>query len=786
MCYGRKGRPDLLNRTIPNSLISALIFLVILIQSPLLFAQGGILEEVVVTAQKREQSIQDVPISIIAISGENLRANGISDLEGMSASVPNFNFTENVSGGDNMYMRGIGSGFNFGFEQTVGQVIDGFFYGRSRFGRGAFLDIERVEILKGPQGALIGKNTSAGVVNITTAKPTDEFEAWGAGTWEFEGAEGFNFEGAVSGPVTDGLKARLALRYDERDGFVNNVFNGDDEQALDDYTLRATVVWDISESLDATFMYQRGDYDRNGRTSQLGQCGAALRNFDPDGPGPAPAGALFGAITSTGEDCEANFSHNVVNFRNGVPGRRKYDTEFDTFGMTLNWQVFGDHTLTSLTGYSEYDTLDDFDADFTFAELASVLATEDYQQWSQEIRLTSPTGNQFEYIIGAFFLFTDHEVDLRRDIAALPPPLTPSSNLINTIQEGETYAVFGQLTWHVNDYWDFTVSGRFTHEQKDAVQIQTPTALYTNTPIALFPPVGPTAGLHNISGKRTENNFSPTANLQWRPNENTMLYASVARGFKGGGFDMQNDGSQATAASTFEFEDEDVTSYEVGAKLVLLDGSAQFNINWFRSEFDNLQVTSIDATTITFNVGNAASAISTGVEADAKWAVSDNLTFNAAIAYLDAEFDSYPNAPCNAELILSGNCTGAGMTTDLSGRELAYAPEIAASISGQHQWQLTNALELTTFVQVAYSDDYALVLDLDPNAFQTSYAKVDATFTLSNPDHSWEISLIGRNLTDRTTRAYSDDAQGGPFMIGSHLTLMDPPRSIALQGRFRF
>ncbi len=704
----------------------------------------------------------------------------------MSASVPNFNFSETVSGGDALLIRGIGSGVNFGFEQAVGQVIDGFFYGRSRFGRAAFLDIERIEILKGPQGALIGKNTTAGVINITTAKPTDEFEAWGAGTWEFEAAEGFNFEGAVSGPMTDNLKGRVALRYDGREGWVNNEFTGDDEQELNDYTIRATLVWDISDKFDATFMYQRGDFNRDGRTAQLSTCGAILRNFDPDGPGPAPAGALFNAMQATGEDCMANMSTNVVNFRNGQPAIQQFDTDTNTFGLTLNWQLFGDHTLTSLTGYTDYDTLDDFDVDFSFAPIAGAEITEDYEQWSQELRLTSPSGGRFEYIIGAFFQFTEHEVIFRRDFLALPPPLMRSGNLITTNQEGETYAAFGQFTWHIDDAWDLTVSGRYTHEEKDAIQSQTPTALFTNNPIFLIPPFGPAAGRHDITDNRTENNFSPTVNLQWRPNEDTMLYASFARGFKGGGFDFQNDGPQALAAGKFEFKDEDVTSYEVGAKLTLLDGSALFSINWFRSEFDNLQVSTINATTGTFNVGNAASSTTTGVEADVKWAVSDRLFFNAAFAYLDAEFDSYPDAPCHAGLILSGNCRGIGMTTDLSGRKLAFSPDVAASVSGQYILPITQNLELTTFVQVNYTDDFALILDLDPNSFQDSFAKVDASLTLSNPDRNWEISLIGRNLSDKRTRNFSNDAQGGPVLLGTIFSMVDPPRSIALQGRFRF
>ncbi len=776
-----------------NSLISNIIIcslprvlgtLVLLLVYTGLSAQA--LEEVIVTAQKREQSLQDVPISISTLSGDDIRAGGISRLEDMSASVPNFSFTEAVSGSDNVFMRGIGSGINYGFEQAVGQVIDGLFFGRSRFGRAAFLDVERVEILKGPQGALIGKNTSAGAINITTAKPTEEFEAWGSGTWEFEGSEGFNFEGAVSGPLSDRLRARVALRYDEREGYVKNVLDGGSEQSLDDFTVRAIIKWDITDTLDATLMYQRGDFNRTGRSAQLSECGEALRNFDPDGPGPAPAGALFNSIVATGEDCTANYVHNVQLTKNGEVVPQSFNTEFNIVGLTLNWEIFGGHILTSVTGYSDYNTLDDLDVDLTPAPIAAVEATEDYKQWSQELRLTSPFGENFDYMAGVFMQFTNHDVNFRRDFIAVPPPLTPAGNLITTAQESDTWAVFGQFTWHITPAWDLTVSGRFTHEKKEATQIQTPTVLHTNLPTILVPPAGPASAIHDIVGKRTENNFSPTASLQWRISDNAMLYSSVARGFKGGGFDMQNNGVQALAEASFEFEDEDVTAYELGAKLKLLDGMAQLNIALFRGEFENLQVSTIDSTTTTFNVGNAASAVSQGLEVDLKWALTDRLLFNAAFAYLDAKYDKFPDAPCNFVLIASGNCTGVGQTTSLNGKVLPFAPEVSATFSGEYVLPVSDTMELVSFVQINYSDSYFLILDLDPNALQDSYTKVDARMTLRSINRTWEVSLLGRNLTNKLTRSFANDALGGPFMAGSYFSFVDAPRSVALQASFKF
>lgn len=744
------------------------------------------LEEIVVTAQKRAQSLQDVPIAISAVSGDSISSSGIAKMEDLAPSIPNFQFAEAVSGSDQLFMRGVGSGINFGFEMAVGQVIDGFFYGRSRFGRASFLDIERVEVLKGPQGALIGKNTSAGALNITTAKPTDEFEAWVSTTYEFEADEGYTVEGAVSGPLTDSLKARLAVRVDDRDGWVHNDITGDDQQKTEDITARLTFLWEPSADVDVTLAYQFGDFDREGRTRQLSKCGDGLKNFDPDGPGPAPAGALFNALVASGEDCKANFNRNVVSTRNGQGNSEGFTTEFDTLGLTVNWEV-GEHTLTSLTGYAEYDTEDLVDIDATFAELVAMDAIESFEQVSQEFRIVSPIGEKLDYIAGVYLLHTEQQVDFSRHFVAQPPGFA-HSNLIATEQESDTAALFGQVTFHLSETWDLTVGGRYTRETKDALQVQTPTDLFSLTPSALdfsLAPVPlPGTTSHTLDRDRTESNFSPNLNVQWQPDNDTMYYASISKGFKGGGFDMQLDGNQASAAQTFEFEEEEVLAYELGAKLTLAEGAAQLNLALFRSEFDDLQVSSLTGTSATFNVGNAASAITQGLEADLKWALTERLTLSAAMAYLDAEYDEFDNAQCNTDQLLNGSC--AGGTQDLSGKPLQYAPDWSGTLSAEYVLPLSGALELTGFMQVIYSDEFSLALDRDPNLTQEDYTKVDARLTLSDTDHSWEISLIGRNLGDETTSNFGNDAIGGPMMAGTYFRMIDAPRSLALQGRLHF
>ena len=747
-----------------------------------LSARAELLGEIIVTAQKRDENLQDVPIAVFVVSGDSIRAGSISRMEDLAPVVPNFQFAEAVSASDNIFIRGIGSGINFGFEQAVGQVVDGFFFGRSRFGRAAFLDLEQLEILKGPQGALIGKNTSAGAINITTAQPTDEFEGWITPTYEFAAAEGYTLEGALSGPITDRLTGRIAVRIDDRDGYVSNVATGEDQQEMDDITVRGKLLWKPIDEFDATLMYQFGNFEHQGRSRQLSLCGNPLRNFDPDGPGPAPAGALFAALQAAGEDCSANYSRNIVNFRNGIPTPEVFDLDFDILGLTVNWQI-GDLTLTSLTGFSEYDAIDELDVDATIQEIAGVSVTESFEQLSQELRLTSPVGGTIDYIAGLYFLHTEQDTDFSRHFFAAPPPLMQAANLIRTDQESDTFAVFGQATWNISDRWDVTIGARYTDEAKHARQEQFPTAIYTLTPITLMPPAGPAAASHSLDQDRSESNFSPTVNVRWTPNTDTMIYASVRRGFKGGGFDMQLDGAQAVAVARFQFEDEDVIAYELGAKLSLDGGNAQLNAALFKSEFDDLQVSTIDAVTTTFNVGNAATATTQGLEVDLTWAVTDQLTLFAAIAWLNSEYDDFPDGPCT---FVQNPTSAPGCVQNLSGKELPYAPEFSGTINGDYVWSLTKNLDLKAFLQVTYSDEFALVLDLDSNLFQDSYAKVDARITLMDADREWEVSLIGRNLNNETTTNFGNDGLGGPFMAGSYFRMVDPPRYIALQGTWRF
>lgn len=727
-------------------------------------ADSAVLEEIVVTAQKREQNLQDVPMAILAVQGEDIRASGIEKLEALAPTIPGLHVAE-AFGGDQIFLRGLGPGVNFGFEEAVGQVVDGFFYGRSRFSRLQFMDLERVEILKGPQGALIGKNTTAGAVNITTARPTENFEAWVTAEHEFEGSEGYTVEGALSGPLVDAVSARLAVRYEDKDGFLRNTAAGGRmDQGRDDLATRLSLAFEPSDGVDALLQWGHADIKRMGRNIQTIHCSNAYRAAVPE------------------EDCRLDDRRYVADIRAGEPGHEFQDTEADTLGMTVTWKL-GGVTLTSLTGYAEYNYLDAGVASYSDIESFMIDVTEDYAQATQELRIASSWSRAFDFIVGAYYQDHELETDFDLNILSLGPNAFNRNRHIGTDQEGELWALFGQLVYHLNDQWDVTIEGRYTEEEKDARSVQFPTQLYSHVPAA-GPGTGGPAGLFNVHDVRaaiSQDDFSPGLVAAWRPNADAMYYGSVRKGFKGGGFDHQLTANQAAASDgRFSFQDESVLSYELGGKFDLVGGAARLNVSIYRNEFEDLQVSALTGP-VTFTVGNAASAVTQGIDADLEWQASSSLLLRASVSFLDAEYDDFQGASCSQFQTSNGLCPGG--VQDLSGKPLQYAPNYSYNISASYVRPLGSRLTLLGMLRAYGEDEKVLAQDLDPIDIQESYIKLDARVAVTNEARQWEVALIGRNLTDETTLGFANDIT---FFDGSHFGMTEPPRSIALQGTFRF
>lgn len=714
------------------------------------------LEEVVVTAQKRSENIQDVPISISAVSGAKIAEAGIRDMDDLAAFVPNLD----ISTGNNtqIRMRGLGSGLNKGFEQSVGMYIDGVYHGRDRSYRGSLLDLERVEVLRGPQGILFGKNTIAGAINIATAKPTDEFSAelgFTVGSDEQRKAHL-----VVNGALADNIYGRIAVMGASQGGYINNSLPATDGVESDDKALRASFLWDASENLELKLKLEKGKFERAGTTYQVTQSGVFTD-------------AYFAQFAPA---FESNFDETT--HIDNVLGEQQERTENENITINADYQ-FDNHTLTSTTAYIAFESDDDLDTDFSPVPLIFQNTSQDFSQFSQELRLASDGGEIVDYIVGFYYQNSDLDYRDRGRYNLAPIGIPARAGSVKEFQQdSESYAAFAEANWHISDKFTLTGGLRFARETKEA---SSELSIIEFTGESSSPA---TAGLmqsfgyvaHQQQAKRNESNITPLVKFSYAMSDDVMLYGTASTGFKGGGFNTE---VLDPATSALEFDDERSKALELGMKSTLLDGAAQFNVSIFRTEFEDLQVSGYDG--LAFVVGNAAQATSQGVELDGKWRLNDNLTIGGSYAFLDSSYDSYVNAPCTyvQKTVTTGACQ-----QDLSGQTLQYAPENTANFNVSYEFNLSEDYSLELAADVNYSDHFLLQADLDPLDKQEAFTKLNARLVLRNMADDWEVSVLGKNLTDELTANNGVDI---PLLEGgAHIKNTLPSRSLALQFLSRF
>ena len=765
------------------------------------------LEEVMVTAQKRIESLQDVPISIAAMSGEKIDDIGITSLQELTQYIPNV--TVNAGAGTpNLFIRGIGSGTNQGFEQSVGMYIDGVYAGRGPLAAvPTTMDLERVEILKGPQGILFGKNTIAGAINITTAKPTDEFE----GMVEALYSPDFNeqqYNLVLSGPLTEDLSGRLAVRHDAFDGWWDNVTNGKEGPNRDNWYGRGSLRWVVSEDVEINAKYEHGDFQSKDSATVVYQSDfAGQENFAGTVPFPVISDRDKGAGDAD----------------------NRGSTTTDSVAVTVDWQLdFA--TFTSISAYSAYDLKSSGDTDLAATPALHRTRWEDYDQYSQELRLVSPGGEMIDWIAGAYYQRNELDISRRIDAldfllagplstAALYDAETGQPSVFD--QDGESWAVFSQGTWNATDALHFTLGLRYNKETKDLDKITVSDGLQFRLGDDTFyanPLNGElTADVrqHNFNNlSRDEDKWTVSTNVQWNVDEDTMLYASVSTGFKGGGYDEAYSGAgyeirladpvtgELTGGSVpgndpsiLEYEPEEVLAYEVGAKMRLLDGAAELNLAVFRMEYDDLQTSSLVGDV--FRVGNAGEAISQGVELDGRIVLSERLSVGGAVAYLDAYYDDFKGATCTVAqttdptnnpgcLREDGTNIAPGETggQNLKDETLLFAPDWSANVYAQYVIPLGSTMELVSGVDINYTDKFYSALDLDPNTKHDAATRINARIALASINDTWTVALIGKNLTDEKTYFWKNDVP--VTASNSYFGLPERPRSIALQARYRF
>ena len=733
-----------------------------------------ILEETIVTARKKFDTVQDVPISMAVRTGADIQARSIVKLEDLSLYIPNVQVSE-AGIAQQLFIRGVGSGVNTGFEQTVGTFVDGVYYGRGQLARSPFFDLERVEILKGPQSILFGKNTVAGTLNITSAAPTSEFEGMISGLLESQHGEQ-KLEGYISGPVTDKLLARLAYRFSELDGWVENTTPGkSDEPEQEENAIRLSADYSVNDDLDISARLALIEFNTTGRQSEILSCGASL------------LGAL--ALNGFSDDCSQNQKKSsggsFVPATNAGPGYDFSDQYSETDTITLNVTADyrrGDYEWVSVTSFSEYDFVEQGDADQSALSFFNTTIEEEYEQFAEELRVTYLGSDIYEWVSGIYIQKSELKGggNINASLLQLPtfPAISGSTNN-NFDQDSETWSVFAQYKYQLTDEWIATIGARYTDETKDVNKelfiAELGGSVPTTDPVILGTfQAGLGVGEHVFEKDRSENGFNPSVTIEYNPNFDTRYYFSATTGFKGGGFDaVLTDGNE----DFFEYEEEKVTSFELGGKFRLENGRGNIQVALFRSEFEDVQTSTFNGTT-GFNVSNAGEILSQGLEIESRYRIFSSLTAGLIYSYLDSEYTDFDGAQCFNGQTAAEGCVGG--VRSLKGERTQFSPEHSASAYLNYE-QLLGKNTLSVDFEIFYSDNYYVITDLDPVLDQNSYTKFNLRIGFGND--IWEVAFVGKNLTDEITSTWANDI---PLFDGSYFIFNDRGRSTALQFNYYF
>ncbi|MBB4632750.1 TonB-dependent receptor [Sphingosinicella soli] len=706
-------------------------------------------DAIIVTALKREQNLQDVPISLEVVSGKKLDDFRANDFKQVMNYVPNV-FVQSTAGNDTIYIRGFGSPpANFSFDQSVSLYVDGVYAGRNRQAQAPFFDLERVEVLRGPQGALFGKNTAAGAVSIVSAGPTREFEGEANALYNFD-QKGFDVSGFVSGPIGDNFGVRLAGKIINQDGYIRNLANDNKEPKTEQQVFRLTAKWDASETLDITGKLEYANRDTVG-------------------------GITVSSPLTTGQQPR----HTRYADQNPLGGEGT-STKSVMGSLTANLSL-GEYTLTSITGYSWFrgDIVNNFDQTIPTGGVTANSVynkfVEDFNQVSQEIRLLSPTGRTLEFIVGAYFDSANYKLTQYGgfDIAALN-----YFGLLRTNfdQNSKTASVFGQATLNATDALRVIGSLRYTRTKKDAFF----DGELVYGPFALRP-------ITTASGDLSEGLTDPSVTVQYDITDRVMVYGTFGKGSKSGGFVSNTYG---TLDNTFQFAPERSRNYELGLKSAFADGAVVFNAAVYDTKFTNLQVSVYNPTTSSYLTSNAASATSRGIEASLTVNPIDNFDITASGAYQDLEYDDYPGAACLATQPLT-ECNPAVPASIAANNLAGYSPALYSKFSGNIQaharFDLPSDMKLDVTGIVGGRSKYFNSDNQSPTfGVQKGYAKVDARIQVAPQDDRWHVAVIGKNLTNKLTTGSSFNLPSPITAAPRAILYVEPARSISVEAGVRF
>ena len=794
------------------------------------------IEVIVVTAQKREQNLQDVPMVVTAVSAKLLQDTGVNDIKGLSILTPGLTVTSTASeASTTARIRGIGTvGDNPGLESSVGVVIDGVYRPRNGVAFGDLGDLERIEVLKGPQGTLFGKNTSAGVINVVTRKPSHEFSS----STEVTGGSHGTMEGAASinGSLSDQLAGRLYVATREHDGFYD-VSTGDGPRTLDNdsnrdaYAARGQLLYTSADLFEARLIVDYAQRDES-------CCSAVQMNVGPTAP-------YIAALASDGGVAASADPYARLAFAN-----RDNTQEITDGGVSLemSWD-FGGLDLKSITAARNWEMQNGQDIDYSSADLFYRDSDGDnftkFGQLSQEVQLNGES-DRMNWVVGAFYaqekldnasqvLFgADYETYvssrfapsvltgparatwLATQLGVAPGSVYPAGQgqLDDYSQESTSAALFANDSIAITDALELTLGARYTQEQKEldtlygniggglgcarirqnlagspaapnsiAAQLTTfpqPPAAANN--LAVF--VGTacsTANDHAYSNLASsqdsidEDQWSGTAKLAYRFNDQFMTYASFARGYKAGGYNLDRSRVSPVSPSVVldtGFDAELVDSYELGWKSNLGKDTLAFNTSVFYQDFTDFQLNTF--TGVQFVVRSIPQVVSQGVDTDVIWYTPlDQLSLQGGVTYAETQIKDF------GSLLSEAGVFSAARTSD----QMSFAPEWSGSLSATFEQPIGSYLLFRANVGAKYLSEYNTGSNLDPAKIQDAYTLVNLRVSLGSLNEKWTLEAWSQNVTDEEYAQVIIDA---PAQTGTYNAFLGAPRTYGLTARMKF
>jgi iron complex outermembrane receptor protein len=685
-------------RIVGMAAASALVATVVAPAPVVAQAADTALEEIVVTAQRREASLQTVPIAITAFSGEDIEARGFNQIKDLAAQTPNVHIKDVIGNSiPNVTIRGVGlNDYAANNNPAAGIYVDDVYLVSPAMLTFQMFDVDRVEILKGPQGTLFGRNTTAGTVNFFGRKPTETFEA--RGNLEFGRFEHALLEGAVGGPLGETVSGRLALQtVQQGSGWQTNRLTGEKIGEVDRTAVRAMLNWKPSEDVNV-LLNLHGGRDRSD---------APLIKIDNP----------FSAEDNGDRDP----------YRSGASIDPRMETDAAGASVTINWTISDALSLTSVSAFQALDRLFVEDRDGVSLEQLDGIFENEIEQFSQEIRLTYVQDELV--LIGGAFYGTD-EVTTRDRFDA--PDLLSLLGLAGVRSLGNEYrqettsaALFVHSEWQFQPSWRLTAGLRYTDDAKDFRDAFT-YLIAGGAESRLFPPVSNDFDTQDVSGKIA---------LDYTGIEDTLLYASVSRGFKSGGFQGQLTFNPADLQA---FDDETLLAYEAGFKTRFANDTVQINGSVFFYDYQDLQFYGglFDSPVgVLFGITNVGDAEVKGAEVDVWWRPMTGLDLRLGVGLLDTEV---------TRSIVDGVATGS---------DLPNAPQLTANALVRYQWSLTDNLRADVLFAANYQDDIAFdVVRNPPQARESGYVLADARIGFGAADERWTVSLWARNLADKRYR----------------------------------